>query len=337
MNSQEVLGKAIGAVVLLLLVVSCGAPAVSTPTPVPPSPTAQPVVASCTPESTSYSLLLPVGRTAVVGGSAFEVLIDSEPYDPEPTLDAYGGYWIEVPYNPRDNSTVVLRFTINSEQKGLYREEGERAEEWLRSSALVDSDNPALVEEANQLSVDGGTAAEIARRVHEFVIGYLTFQPYGRHFLSSASDTYEMGYGTCVNYARLFVALSRAANVPARTVWGVTFNDGEYEHHHEWAEFLDDEGYWHPLDLTYTTSFDLSDINYLDLIYSSEENPLYELSRSEQYAEDMTEFIVYDTTTQPYDGKLGFTMLENNSPVSYLVENVFVLADIPNLIPQLVP
>jgi hypothetical protein len=30
-------------------------------------------------------------------------------------------------------------------------------------------------------------------------------------------------------------------------------------------------------------------------------------------------------------------MVENNSPVSYVVENVFVLADIPNLIPQLVP
>jgi hypothetical protein len=264
-------------------------------------------------------------------------LIDSEPYDPRPTFDDYGGYWIEIPYDPQDNSKVVLRFTINSEQKGLYREESENIEKWLRSSTLIDSDNPVLVEKAKQLTVNGGTAVEKARRIHEFVIGYLTFKPYGKHYLSSASDTYQMGYGTCVNFARLFVALSRAANVPARTVWGVTFNDGAYEHHHEWAEFLDDDGYWHPLDLSYTTSFDLLDINYLDLIYSSEENPLYERSRSEQYSEDMTQFIVYDTTTQPYDGRLGFTMVENNSPMSYVVENVFVLADIPNLIPQLVP
>jgi hypothetical protein len=278
-----------------------------------------------------------VGRTAVVGGNAFQVLIDSEPYDPLPAFDDYGGYWIEVPYNPQANSKVVLRFTINSEQKGLYREEGETTEKWLTPSTLVDSDNPVLVEEAKQLTANGGTASEKARSIHEFVIGYLTFKPYGRHFLSSASDTYQMGYGTCVNFARLFVALSRAANVPARTVWGGTFNDGAYEHHHEWAEFLDDDSYWHPLDLTYTTSFELSDINYLDLIYSSEENPLYEQSRSEQYGKDMTQFIVYDTTTQPYDGRLGFTMVENNSPVSYVVENVFVLADIPNLIPQLVP
>ena len=51
----------------------------------------------------------------------------------------------------------------------------------------------------------------------------------------------------------------------------------------------------------------------------------------------MIQLIVYDTTTEPYDGKLGFTVAENNYPVSYVVENVFVLADIPHLIPQLVP
>ncbi len=342
MNGQKVLPKMIGTVLVLLFMVGCGThavstPAVSTSATIPQSPTIQPIIPSNTPERTSRSLLLPVGRTAVVGGNTFKVLIDSEPYDPRPTFDDNGGYWIEVPYDPQDNSKVVLRFTINSKQKGLYHEESENIEKWLRPSALVDSDNPVLVEEAQRLTLNGGTAVEKARSIHEFVIGYLTFKPYGRHYLSSASDTYQMKYGTCVNYARLFVALSRAANVPARTVWGVTFNDGEYEHHHEWAEFLDDDGYWHPLDLSYTTSFDLSDINYLDLIYSSEENPLYERSRSEQYSEDMPQFIVYDTTTQPYDGRLGFTIVENNYPMSYVVENVFVLSEIPKLIPQLVP
>lgn len=336
MSSQKVLRKAISVVLVFFFTVGCGASAVSTPT-ISLTPTIQPVDASYTPERTSLVLLIPVGRTAVVGSNTFQVLIGSEPYDPQPTVDDYGGYWIEVPYNPQDNSKVVLRFTINSERKGLYHENSKNIERWLSPSTLIDSDNPALTEEAKQLTVNDSTAIEKARRIHEFVIGYLTFKPYGRHYLSSASDTYQMGYGTCVNFARLFVALSRAANVPARTVWGVTLNDGAYEHHHEWAEFMDDDGYWHPLDLSYTTSFDLSDINYLDLIYSSEENPLYERSRTEQYSEDMSQFIVYDTTTEPYDGKLGFTMVENNFPVSYVVENVFVLADIPHLIPQLVP
>lgn len=110
-----------------------------------------------------------------------------------------------------------------------------------------------------------------------------------------------------------------------------------YDCHHEWAESLGEDGYWHPLDLTYTTSFDLSDIRYLDLTYSSEEYPLYERSRSQRYNAGMGQIIVYDSTDQPYDGRLRFRLLEDNSQVSYVVENGFVLADIPTLIPQQVP
>jgi len=329
--------KYIVALLFSFLLSGCGIPTVSTNPTITQSPTINSIIPSNTPEAPKPSLILPVGRTAIVGGNNFQVLVDLEQYIPTPKYDDYGGYWIAVPYDPINNSKIVLRFNITKPNKELYREEGENIEKWLRPSELIDSDNPVLAEKAKQLTINHDTYAEKARSIHEFVIGYLKFQPYGRHYLSSASDTYRMEYGTCVNYARLFVALSRAANVPARTVWGATFNDGEYEHHHEWAEYMDDDGYWHPLDLSYTTSFELSDINYLDLIYSSEENPLYERSTSEQYSKNMTQFIVYDTTTQPYDGRLGFTFVENNFPISYVVENVFVLSEIPNMVPQQVP
>jgi len=327
----------LGTVPALFLLGGCGARTVSTPAENTPTPTIQPMTSSNTPEPVRLSLLIPVGRSAVAGGNAFQVLIDSEPFEPKPEYDEYGGYWIEVPYDPEVNAKVTLRFTVNSAPTGLYREVSENKEKWLKPSALVDSGDPALAAKAEELAAGGGTAIEKARRIHEFVIGYLKFQPYGRHYLDSASDTFRMGYGTCVNYARLFTALSRAAGVPARSVWGATFNDGAYEHHHEWAEYMDDDGFWHPLDLSYTTSFELSNVNYLDLIYSSEENPSYERSTSVSYTRKMTQFIVFDTTAQPYDGRLGFTFVENNFPVSYVVENVFVLSEIPRLIPQQVP
>ena len=75
----------------------------------------------------------------------------------------------------------------------------------------------------------------------------------------------------------------------------------------------------------------------MDLIYSSEENLLYDRSRSERYSPGMSQIIVYDTTDQPYDGRLGFRLVEDTSPVSYVIENVFVLADMPGLVPQRVP
>ena len=295
------------------------------------------LVACGAPESASHSLLIPVGRSAVGGGNTFQVLIDAEPYGPQATYDNYGGYWVEIPYDPQENSEVLLRISIEDEQPGLYREESEDLQRWLSPSELIDSDNPALIAQAERLTVDSDGAIEKARSIQRFVIGHLEFRIYRDHFRYKASDTYEMGYGTCVNHARLFVALCRATNVPARTVWGIIYNNGVYDYHHEWAEFLDDDGYWHPLDFTFTTSFDLSDIRYLDLIYSSEENPLYERSRSERYSADMSQIVVYDTTDRAYDGRLGFRLVDDNSPNSLVVENLFILADIPGLVPQKVP
>ena len=295
------------------------------------------LVACGAPESASHSLLIPVGRSAVFGGNSFQVLIDTERYDPQVIYDDYGGYWIEIPYDLRENAEILLQITVEEERAGLYREESEDLQRWLSPSELVDSDNPVLIAEAEKLTVGSSSAIEKAQRIQRFVISHLKFINFSNHFRYKASDTYEMGYGTCVNYARLFVALSRAANIPARTVWGIIYNHGVYDYHHEWAEFLDDDGYWHPLDFTFTTSFDLSDIRYLDLIYSSEENPLYARSGSERYRANRNQFIIFDTTDRAYDGRLGFKLVEDNFPNSLVVENLFVLADIPSLIPQKVP
>lgn len=292
------------------------------------------LLAACgAPESTSRSLLIPIGRSTAVGGNTFQVLIDAEPYDPQVTYDDYGGYWVEIPYNLQENSEVLLRITVKDEQAGLDREKSQDLQRWLAPSELVDSDNPTLVAEAKGLVVGSDSTVAKAQRIQRFVIDHLEFKTYKDHARYKASNTYEMGYGTCVNHARLFVALCRAVGIPARTVWGIIYTDGVYDYHHEWAEFLDDEGYWHPLDFTFTTSFDLSDIRYLDLIYSSEENPLYEQSTSGRYSADRSQLIVYDTT-DPYDGRLGFKLVNDNSPDSLVVENRFVLKDVLRLVPQ---
>jgi hypothetical protein len=289
------------------------------------------------PESASHSLLIPVGRSTVVGDSTFQFLIDSEPYDPQVTYDNYGGYWVEIPFDPQENSEVLLQITIEHEQSGLYHEDNQDLRRWLSPSELIDSDNSVLIAEAEKLTVGSDSAVEKARSLQRFVINHLEFRTYWYHFRDKASETYELGYGTCVNHARLFVALSRAAGLPARTVWGIIYDNGVYDHHHEWAEFLDEDGYWHPLDFTFTTAFDLSDVRYLDLIYSSEENPLYERSISERYRLNKSQIIVYDTSKPGYDGRLGFRLVDDNFPNSLVVENLYILADLPSLIPQKVP
>jgi hypothetical protein len=54
---------------------------------------------------------------------------------------------------------------------------------------------------------------------------------------------------------------------------GVLGAKGAY-FHHEWAEFYDQSGRWHPLDLNVSMDFESSDMRRIDLLYDVEANPL---------------------------------------------------------------
>ncbi|MBN1200576.1 MAG: transglutaminase domain-containing protein [Anaerolineae bacterium] len=282
-----------------------------------------------------YDLLIPVGRTLVDGASSFEILVDSEPYEPALVYDEFGGYWARVPFEAA-TIDVVLHITRTAEAFDPYHEPGGDVQRWLAPSDLIDSDNPTLVDKVSELVQETGTTLDKAKSIQRFVMAHLEFRHYKGHDRYSASESYEMGYGTCVNHARLFVALARAAGIPARTVWGVIYDNGAYDWHHEWAEYLDDNGAWHPLDLTFTTSLDLSDARYLDLIYAAEENPYYARLRNQTYSPDQQEFLLVDTTN-PYDGHLGFEIVEADTPDRFIIENRFTIEQLPGYVPAHVP
>ena len=130
--------------------------------------------------------------------------------------------------------------------------------------------------------------------------------------------TLALGYGTCGNFARAFVALARAAGIPARTVQGVVYDDANDDSYHQWAEYRDEHGTWHLVDPTTATDFDATSRAYVDLIYAAEENSLWS---------DPDTIVVADTTHRAHDGKLGFRLLSETS-TSYTVENIYVLAGV---------
>ena len=83
--------------------------------------------------------------------------------------------------------------------------------------------------------------------------------------LEIASITHELGYGSCMNSSGLFVALCRSVNLPARKLVGVVYahdDIGGYYNHHQWAEMLDESGFWHPLDFEDTTYLNLGQFLY---------------------------------------------------------------------------
>lgn len=86
--------------------------------------------------------------------------------------------------------------------------------EYLRPTRLVDSNSKTVVETAFLLMGNAGTPKDAARHFFVFVRDEIK---YGRISLyAKASDVIDLRIGNCTNKSTAFVALARAANIPAR-------------------------------------------------------------------------------------------------------------------------
>lgn len=266
-------------------------------------------------------LSFPVGRSFLTE-SSIDVSVAGMQYDAEFIFDSCGGYWLHIPksmLSPGDN--IKIRFARKTDTLNLFSEITGDKEDWISPSLTIDSDHEALVALAKEITEGYSTNTEKARRIQNYVVGHVYLKIYMDASADKASLTDELGYGICINSSRLFVALCRAVNIPARTVWGIVNahdDNGGYNNHHQWAEMLDEEGFWHPADFGYTIYFNLNDIRYLDLIYAAEENTIIK-NRANYHLmfEDMR--YVCDHPSPP-NGKINFRLLSDSRPDSMVVE-----------------
>lgn len=268
------------------------------------------------------TLRVPLGRSAVVPEDHYVVMVDGVGVEPAVVADGYGGYWARIHYDPDTNTEVTVRFVTSGVASPVDSTSVDH--DWLAPSPCIDSADAQLVEEARRVTTSCEGTVDKARALQRFVADRLEYRVYRDHVTDAASRTYELGYGTCINHARLFVALSRAAGVPARTVRGIVYDDGVFDAHHEWAEVCDEEGRWHQLDPVSHEVFDIASGQYLDLIYAAEENP-FNPDDVDPTALAATEWIAYDTSLEPYDGRLGFRLVDSEPPDRFVLENTYVL------------
>lgn len=87
---------------------------------------------------------------------------------------------------------------------------------------------------------------ETARAIYDFVIDSTTYR--FLNGIKGAGYCLKNGHGECTEYSALFVAICRAAGIPARPVLGC-FGD-KTNGWHAWAEFMLPSGQWIPLDPT---------------------------------------------------------------------------------------
>jgi hypothetical protein len=270
------------------------------------------------------SVWFPIGRSFLGVGEMTATLNGlSLPLDT--VYDKSGGYWLQiVRKNIKSGDQVVIEYARKSGSIKLYKARSQDANNWLNEGPFIDCDNELFRSKALEITQGSTSRIDQAKQIQKFVANHVRLQVYKDSFLDEASKTYELGYGTCMNYSRLFISLCRSIGIPARSVWGVIYgynNDAIYDYHHQWAEILDESGYWHPLDFSYTRNFDLTDVRYLDLLYAAEENSFLE-SRAEGELQlgNVTFFGDYPAALT---GRLGFQLVEDKRPDYMKVKYVY--------------
>ncbi len=179
----------------------------------------------------------------------FSVTINpSQSYTTSETFDELGNrvLTIRFPCAPDAKYTVTLlqymmnsriRFNVDPSKIGAY----DKTSLWYRTytspTQYVESDNPEIIAASKQVVGNETNPYLEARKIFNFVLS-IPFDD-SRIIWNSASEGalyfLKSRSGVCRHHAALFVALSRAAGIPAAMVLGVWGDGGPINH--DWVQF----------------------------------------------------------------------------------------------------
>lgn len=113
----------------------------------------------------------------------------------------------------------------------------------LQPEEKVESDHPEIIAKAQELTRGKTTTLEKVKEIYAFVQQNLVYG--GNYANRGALSALRTRSGVCEDYAALFVALCRAAGIPARMVFGITYNtESGKQENHAWAEFFLESHGW---------------------------------------------------------------------------------------------
>ncbi len=123
---------------------------------------------------------------------------------------------------------------------------------YLAPEPFIESDAPEIRDEAARVLAGATTAREKAERLTRHVNALLEKKP--TVSLPSAVEVLRTRVGDCNEHTALFVALARAAGIPARIAVGLVAVRNAF-YYHAWPEVFIDEGdgrgLWLPVDPTF--------------------------------------------------------------------------------------
>ncbi len=166
----------------------------------------------------------------------------------------HGNKVLFLTLGPRDSGkSIALRFEVHRLEKAAYRGQASLPEEFLAPERLVPADDEFR---AIAAEVVGGRKEDLvrARAIYDHTIDRMRYMKYGAGFgQGDALYACDARTGNCTDYHAYFIALARAAGIPARFAIGAAIpserNDGGIDGYHCWAEFYA-EGMWWPVDIS---------------------------------------------------------------------------------------
>jgi hypothetical protein len=157
----------------------------------------------------------------------------------------------EPPLQTRTGDTVTVSVPLLQELPRLpLAAAGSHPD--LAPTLSIPSGHPEIVTRAREVVGDATDRLEAARRIHDFVFGYLQKVP--TIGVPDGLTVLRSGRGDCNEHTALFVSLARAAGIPARIAAGLVYSDrlGNAFYYHAWPEIeLGGPTGWVPVDPTF--------------------------------------------------------------------------------------
>lgn len=170
------------------------------------------------------------------------------------TDERHGNKILFVSLGPEDSEKQLeLRFRVQRKEKGPYSDPASRPKDFLASEQLVPSRSKFDSIASEVLAGKQGDLVR-ARALYDHTIDRMRYMKYGPGWgQGDAAYACDSGTGNCTDFHSYYIALLRAAKIPARFAIGASIpserNDGGIDGYHCWAEFYA-EGKWWPVDLS---------------------------------------------------------------------------------------
>jgi len=152
------------------------------------------------------------------------------PDEYELIVDEYGNQYAEFDFSKHPAGkeiTVKIEYQVEIYELSYNLEicKGSVSQEFRQPELHVESANPQIVALSENLSLDADNACEQVRFFYEYVGDNLVYS-YNRKDWGAQAALGPMG-ADCTEYASLMIALSRAAEIPARYFEGLLYLEDE--------------------------------------------------------------------------------------------------------------